>query len=144
MELRQKETDELAEKVRVLLGDEQKSFLDTHGGPVAGAGGFARSSRRALPGSCRASGGGIASGLRWIRMALWFRPRASGRIRCGNAGFLRQNAAFLGNQAAAEVYQPNAKFSYQEVQKKPRLQRRRVVSAESASLSQAKSLVSRE
>jgi signal transduction histidine kinase len=109
VELRQKETDELAEKVRVLLGDEQKSFLDAVDRLRAreGAQGLTEGFAEELP----REWGRDCIGFAVDQNGVVVSPRASAASDAETRDFLRQNAAFLGNQAAAEVYEPSAKFA---------------------------------
>jgi signal transduction histidine kinase len=111
VELRQKETDELAEKVRALLADEQRSFLDAVDRLRASVGlqelGQDFSAR--LPGEWDRDCIGFAIDQNGVVIS----PRARSASDAATRDFLRENGAFLGNQAAAEVYQPYAKNSFQ-------------------------------
>jgi len=106
VELRQKETDELAEKVRGLLADEQRSFLDAVDRLRArlGAEELGRDFSAELP-------------AEWGRKCIGFAVDPSGVMLSPTASdpstreFLRENTAFLGNQAPAEVYQSNVRNS---------------------------------
>jgi signal transduction histidine kinase len=111
VELRQKETDELADRVRGLLADEQRSFLD------------AVDRLRARVGS-QELGGDFSAQLpaEWGRDCIGFAVDQNGLLvapatrpssDAATRDFLRENGAFLGNQAAAEVYQPPAKNAVQ-------------------------------
>jgi len=115
VELRQKETDELAEKVRALLADEQRSFLDAVDRLRARVGSqeLGEDFSARLPGE-------------WVRDCIGFAvdqngvvlsPKARSASDAATRDFLRENGAFLGNQAAAEVYQPYAKNSFQAASK---------------------------
>ncbi len=107
VELRQKETDELAEKVSALLADEQHSFLDAVNrlrarvGPEQLGQDFSTSLPREWGHDCI----GFAVDPSGVLLSPSNRTTSDASTR----DFIRENAAFLGNQAAAEVYQSNAK-----------------------------------
>jgi len=111
VELRQKETDELAEKVRALLADEQRSFLDAVDRLRARVGleELGQDFSRLLPGEWARDCIGFAVDQNGVVIS----PRVRSASDAAARDFLRENGPFLGNLAAAEVYQPYGKNSYQ-------------------------------
>jgi signal transduction histidine kinase len=107
VELRQKETDELAEKVRTLLTGEQRTFLDAVDRLRArvAAERIGRDFSSLLPGEWSRDCIGFAVDSRGVLLSPTMRNAPDAATR----DFLRDNAAFLGSQTVAEVYQPNAK-----------------------------------
>jgi len=116
VELRQKETDELAEKVRSLLGDEQRSFLDAVDRLRARVG--VQQLGRDFSGRLPAEWGHDCIGFAVDQQGVVLSPSNRSASDSATRDFLRENTAFLANQAPAEVYQANAKGSLQNLAKK--------------------------
>ncbi len=111
VELRQKETDELADRVRGLLADEQHSFLDAVDRLRARVG--TQDLGRDFSGQLPAEWGRDCIGFVVDQNGLLVAPTTRPSSDAATRDFLRQNGAFLGNQAAAEVYQPAEKNAVQ-------------------------------
>jgi len=105
VELRQKETDELAEKVRALLADQQRSFLNAVDRlrDRVGLEEMEQDFSTTLPAEWDRDCIGFAVDENGVVIS----PRRGASSDATTRDFLRDNGPFLGNQAAAEVYQPN-------------------------------------
>ena len=115
VELRQKETDELAEKIRALLADEQRSFLDAVDRLRVRVG--AQELGQEFSGKLPGEWGRDCIGFAVDGNSLVVSPGNRSTSDAAPRDFLRQNSAFLGNQAPAEVYTANANDSLQIAQR---------------------------
>jgi signal transduction histidine kinase len=107
VELRQKETGELAAQVRGLLGDEQRSFLEAVDRLRARLG--PKELALDFSGRLPAEWGHACIGFAVDENGDIISPSAQARTDMETKDFLSQNSAFLGNQAPAEVYEPALK-----------------------------------